>query len=83
MSATSAVLNALGSTTAVDFYRVFRPGGSDHHYVVATRWLQAFQAGAAAGVVLSATNARTLDLVPIEALRAHAVDVPDDLSGLE
>jgi SSS family solute:Na+ symporter len=39
MSATSAVLNALGSTTAVDFYRVFRPGGSDHHYVVATRWL--------------------------------------------
>jgi len=39
MSATSAVLNALGSTTAVDFYRIFRPGGSDHHYVVATRWL--------------------------------------------
>jgi Na+/proline symporter len=39
MSATSAVLNALGSTTAVDFYRVFRPGGTDHHYVVATRWL--------------------------------------------
>jgi hypothetical protein len=29
MSATSAVLNALGSTTAVDFYRVFRPGASD------------------------------------------------------
>lgn len=39
MSATSAVLNALGSTTAVDFYRVFRPGGTDHHYVVAARWL--------------------------------------------
>jgi len=39
MSATSAVLNALGSTTSVDFYRVFRPGKSDHHYVVATRWL--------------------------------------------
>ena len=39
MSATSAVLNALGSTTAVDFYRVFWPHGSDHHYVVATRWL--------------------------------------------
>jgi SSS family solute:Na+ symporter len=39
MSATSAVLNALGSTTVVDFYRVFRPGASDHHYVVATRWL--------------------------------------------
>jgi solute:Na+ symporter, SSS family len=41
MSATSAVLNALGSTTAVDFYRPFWPHGSDHHYVVATRWLTA------------------------------------------
>jgi SSS family solute:Na+ symporter len=41
MSATSAVLNALGSTTAVDFYRVFRPHRSDHHYIVATRWLTA------------------------------------------
>ncbi len=41
MSATSAVLNALGSTTAVDFYRLFRPGATDHHYVVATRWLTA------------------------------------------
>jgi Na+/proline symporter len=39
MSATSAVLNALGSTTAVDFYRPFWPHGTDHHYVVATRWL--------------------------------------------
>jgi uncharacterized protein (DUF2237 family) len=57
-----------------------RPG--DRWCVVATRWLQAYQAGAAAGVVLAATNARALDLVPIEALRAHAVDVPDDLSGL-
>jgi len=41
MSATSAVLNALGSTTTVDFYRLLRPHGSDHHYVVATRWLTA------------------------------------------
>jgi Na+/proline symporter len=39
MSATSAVLNALGSTTAIDFYRPFWPHGSDHHYVVVTRWL--------------------------------------------
>ena len=42
MSATSAVLNALGSTTAVDFYRpLLRREASDHHYVVATRWLTA------------------------------------------
>ena len=40
MSATSAVLNALGSTSAIDFYRpLLRPKASDHHYVVATRWL--------------------------------------------
>jgi SSS family solute:Na+ symporter len=39
MSATSAVLNALGSTTVVDFYRPFWPHRNDHHYVVATRWL--------------------------------------------
>ena len=58
-----------------------RPG--DRWCVVAVRWLQAYQAGAAAGVILAATNARALDVVPIEALRQHAVDVPDDISGLE
>jgi Na+/proline symporter len=40
MSATSAVLNALGSTSAIDFYRpLIKPKATDHHYVVATRWL--------------------------------------------
>ena len=58
-----------------------RPG--DRWCVVAVRWLQAYQAGAAAGVVLAATNQRALEIVPIEALRQHAVDVPDDISGLE
>ena len=55
----------------------------DRWCVVAVRWLQAYQAGAAAGVVLAATNARALEIVPMEALRQHAVDVPDDISGLE
>ena len=58
-----------------------RPG--DRWCVVAVRWLQAYQAGAASGVVLAATNERALEIVPIEALRQHAVDVPDDLSALE
>jgi uncharacterized protein len=58
-----------------------RPG--DRWCVVAVRWLQAYQAGAAAGVVLAATNERALEIVPMEALRQHAVDVPDDASGLE
>ena len=58
-----------------------RPG--DRWCVVAARWLQAYEAGAAAGVVLAATNERALEVVPLEALRRHAVDVPDDLSGLQ
>ena len=58
-----------------------RPG--DRWCVVAVRWLQAYQAGVATGVVLAATNSRALDIVPLEALRQHAVDVPDDLSSLE
>jgi solute:Na+ symporter, SSS family len=42
MSATSAILNALGSTTAIDFYRpLIRPNASDHHYVVAAKALTA------------------------------------------
>jgi uncharacterized protein len=58
-----------------------RPG--DRWCVVAARWLQAYRAGAAAGVVLAATNERALLVVPLEALRQHAVDVPDDPSSLE
>ncbi len=58
-----------------------KPG--DRWCVVAVRWMQAYQAGAAAGVVLAATNQRALEVVPIEALRQYAVDVPDDVSTLE
>jgi uncharacterized protein (DUF2237 family) len=55
----------------------------DRWCVVAVRWLQAFEAGVPAGVVLAATNARALEIVPLEALRSQAVDVPDDLAGLD
>jgi uncharacterized protein (DUF2237 family) len=58
-----------------------KPG--DRWCVVAVRWMQAYQAGAASGVVLAATNQRALEVVPIEALRQYAVDVPDDVSTLE
>ncbi|MGI8646367.1 MAG: DUF2237 family protein [Nocardioides sp.] len=57
-----------------------RPG--DRWCVVAARWLQAHDAGAAAPVVLAATNARALEIVPIEFLRAQAVDVPEDPGSL-
>jgi uncharacterized protein (DUF2237 family) len=54
----------------------------DRWCVTAINWLRAYQDGAAAPVVLASTNAAVLKLVPMEALRAHAVDVPADPSGL-
>jgi len=57
-----------------------KPG--DRWCVVALRWLQAYQDGAAAPVVLASTHERTLDIVPLEALQEHAVDVPGDASSL-
>ena len=42
------------------------------------RWWRAYEDGVAAYVVLAATNERALDLVPLEALEEHAVDVPAD-----
>jgi uncharacterized protein (DUF2237 family) len=33
-------------------------------------------------VVLASTHERTLEVVPLKALRDHAVDVPDDLGDL-
>lgn len=54
----------------------------DRWCVVAARWLQAYRAGVAAPVVLAATNARAVDVVPLEALRQHAVDVPADPGAL-
>jgi hypothetical protein len=57
-----------------------RPG--DRWCVVAVRWLQAYHDGAAAPVVLAATNVRSLDTIPLAVLREHAVDVPPDLSSI-
>lgn len=54
----------------------------DRWCVVAVRWLQAFEDGAAAPVVLASTNVRALQVVPMEVLRAHAVDVPDSPGDL-
>ncbi len=58
-----------------------RPG--DRWCVTAPNWLRAHLDGAAAPVVLAATNERVLELVPLEVLREHAVDVPDDVGGLD
>ncbi|MDA4087968.1 hypothetical protein MHAS_00019 [Mycolicibacterium hassiacum DSM 44199] len=34
-------------------------------------------------MVLASTHQRALEIVPLEALQEHAVDVPDDLRGLQ
>lgn len=54
----------------------------DRWCVVAARWLMAHEAGAAAPVVLAATNARCLEIVPLEILQKYAVDVPADPGAL-
>jgi uncharacterized protein (DUF2237 family) len=55
----------------------------DRWCVVAARWLQAYDDGVAAPVVLAATNERALELIPLEALSEHSVDVPDDPGMLD
>ncbi|KUH68931.1 hypothetical protein AU184_08430 [Mycolicibacterium novocastrense] len=57
-----------------------RPG--DRWCVTAVNWLKAYQDGFAAPVVLASTHERTLEVISLEALREHAVDVPDDLGSL-
>lgn len=55
----------------------------DRWCVTALNWLRAHADGVAAPVVLAATNDAVLELVPLALLREHAVDVPDDLRGLD
>jgi uncharacterized protein (DUF2237 family) len=57
-----------------------KPG--DRWCVVALRWLQAYQDGAAAPVVLASPNERAHDLVPLELLQEQADDGPGDASSL-
>lgn len=70
-------------TTPVPAYRFPGLVPGDRWCVTAVNWLQAHLDGVAAPVVLASTNARVLDIVPLEVLRQHAVDVPPDPGGLE
>jgi uncharacterized protein (DUF2237 family) len=56
-----------------------KPG--DRWGVCAGRWLQAYEDGVKAPVVLAATNEAALDAVPLDALEECAADIPNDLSG--
>ena len=61
------------STPRPDFnFAGLTPG--DRWCLCATRFLQAAQEFAAPQVVLAATHARSLEIIPMELLRAHASD---------
>ena len=47
----------------------------DQWCLCAGRWLEAYEAGVAPRVRLRSTHRRTLDLVPIEALKPYAIDI--------
>ena len=55
----------------------------DRWCVTAVNWARAYDDGAAAPVVLAATNEAVLRIVPIDVLQKLAVDVPPDLSALD
>jgi len=55
----------------------------DRWCVTARNWARAHEAGVAAPVVLASTNQAVLELVPLTALRQHAVDVPADPGDLD
>ena len=54
----------------------------DRWCVTAPNWLRAQRDGVAAPVVLASTNGAVLDLVPLEVLEPHAIDVPNDPGSL-
>ena len=50
-----------------------KPG--DRWCVCAATWRQAFEAGVAPPVVLAATHEETLAIIPLDALKEHALDL--------
>jgi uncharacterized protein (DUF2237 family) len=54
----------------------------DRWCVTAVNWARAYADGVAAPVVLASTNEAVLRIVPLQALRDHAIDVPPDVSSL-
>lgn len=70
-------------STPVPQYRFPGLVPGDRWCVTAVNWARAYNEGVAAPVVLAATNAKVLELVPLAALQQLAVDVPDDPSALE
>lgn len=65
--------NDLSSPAPLFGFPGLEPG--DRWCVCAERWKEAFAAGAAPPVRLSATHEATLEVIPLEDLLAHALDL--------
>jgi uncharacterized protein (DUF2237 family) len=70
---TAARGNDLSSPQPALGFPGLRPG--DRWCVCAGRWLEAAEAGVAPPVVLRATEATALEVIPIASLQAHAIDM--------
>lgn len=66
--------NDLGTPRPEYEFPGLKPG--DRWCLCAARWLEAYRAGKACPVILSATHERALDIIPLAALEAHAFDKP-------
>jgi uncharacterized protein len=75
-----AIGNDLSTPVPQFAFPGLQPG--DHWAVCASRWLESFEAGVPAPVVLRATNEAALAIVPMYALAACAADAPDDAAEL-
>ncbi len=70
-------------TTAMPQYSFPGLVPGDRWCVTARNWLRASDDGVAAPVVLASTHHDVLDIVPLDVLRLHAVDVPLDPRTLD
>jgi uncharacterized protein len=77
----SAIGNDLGTPAPHYGFPGLVPG--DRWCVTAANWLRSHMDGAAAYVVLASTHERALDIVPLDVLQQHAVDVPADPGQLQ
>ena len=64
--------------TPMPLYNFSGLNPGDRWCVTAFNWLRAYEDGEACFVVLAATHERALEIVPLQALEEHAVDVPED-----
>lgn len=76
---------SIGNDLATPLVQYGFPGlvPGDRWCVTAVNWARAYNAGVAAPVVLASTNRAVLEVIPLAALQACAIDVPADPGSLE